>query len=53
MHPMVLRPTSIVGPRQKQRANYWITGRKTPTLDVGIKLQAFLKKQRRSRGTRS
>jgi hypothetical protein len=33
----------------KQRANYWITGRKTPTLDVGIQLQAFLKKQRRAK----
>jgi len=38
----------------KQRVNHWITGRKIPNLRDGLKLQAFLKKQRRakSRGTR-
>jgi predicted XRE-type DNA-binding protein len=33
----------------KQRVNHWITGRKIPNLRDGLKLQAFLKKQRRSR----
>jgi hypothetical protein len=32
----------------KQRVNHWITGRKIPNLRDGLKLQAFLKKQRRS-----
>jgi hypothetical protein len=27
----------------------WLAGRATPTLDDGLKLQAFLKKQRKSR----
>ena len=33
----------------KQRVNHWITGRKIPNLLDGLKLQAFLKKQRRAR----
>jgi predicted XRE-type DNA-binding protein len=39
----------------KQRVNHWITGRKIPNLRDGLKLQAFLKKQHRSksRATRS
>jgi hypothetical protein len=32
----------------KQRVNHWITGRKIPNLLDGLKLQAFLKKQRRA-----
>ena len=37
-----------------QLVSDWFAGRKTPTLDVGLQLQAFLKKQRRakSRATR-
>jgi DNA-binding transcriptional regulator YiaG len=31
----------------KQRVNHWITGRKMPNLRDGLKLQEFLKKQRR------
>ncbi len=27
----------------------WIAGRTTPTLDAGLQIQAFLKKQRRSK----
>jgi hypothetical protein len=27
----------------------WFAGRKTPTLDTGLKLQAFIKKQRRAK----
>jgi transcriptional regulator with XRE-family HTH domain len=30
-----------------QLVSDWIAGRKMPTLDVGLQLQAFLKKQRR------
>jgi hypothetical protein len=33
----------------KQRVNRWIAGRKIPNLRDGLKLQEFLKKQRRSR----
>jgi predicted XRE-type DNA-binding protein len=33
----------------KQRVNHWVTGRKIPNLRDGLKLQTFLKKQRRSR----
>jgi len=38
-----------------QLVSDWFAGRKTPTLDVGLQLQAFLKKQRRakSRATRA
>jgi transcriptional regulator with XRE-family HTH domain len=32
-----------------QRLNHWITGRNIPNLRDGLKLQAFLKKQRRKR----
>ena len=32
----------------KQRVNHWITGRKIPNLLDGLKLQAFLKKERRA-----
>jgi hypothetical protein len=35
-----------------QLVSDWFAGRKTPTLDVGLQLQTFLKKQRR-RPTRS
>ena len=37
-----------------QLVSDWLAGRKTPTLDTGLQLQAFLKKQRRakSRGPR-
>jgi DNA-binding transcriptional regulator YiaG len=37
-----------------QLVSDWFAGRKTPTLDTGLQLQAFLKKQRRakSRGPR-
>jgi transcriptional regulator with XRE-family HTH domain len=31
-----------------QLVSDWFAGRKTPTLDVGLQLQEFLKKQRRS-----
>jgi transcriptional regulator with XRE-family HTH domain len=31
----------------RQRLNDWLTGRSTPTLNAGLKLQAFLKKHRR------
>jgi plasmid maintenance system antidote protein VapI len=34
----------------RQRVTDWIAGRKAPTLEQGLKLQAFLKKQRRFRG---
>jgi predicted transcriptional regulator len=34
----------------RQLVTEWFAGRKTPTLDDGLKLQAFLKKQRKSRG---
>jgi predicted XRE-type DNA-binding protein len=33
----------------KQRVSHWIAGRKIPNLRDGLKLQAFLKKQRRSK----
>jgi len=36
----------------RQRISDWLGGRKSPTLEQGLKLQAFLKKQRRSRGSR-
>jgi DNA-binding XRE family transcriptional regulator len=32
-----------------QRLNRWITGRDLPSLRLGLKLQTFLKKQRRRR----
>jgi predicted transcriptional regulator len=32
----------------RQLVTEWFAGRKTPTLDDGLKLQAFLKKRRRS-----
>jgi hypothetical protein len=32
-----------------QLVSDWFAGRKTPTLDVGLQLQAFLKKQRRAK----
>jgi transcriptional regulator with XRE-family HTH domain len=31
-----------------QLVSDWFAGRKTPTLDVGLQLQEFLKKQRKS-----
>jgi hypothetical protein len=31
----------------RQRISDWLGGRKSPTLEQGLKLQAFLKKQRR------
>jgi len=31
-----------------QLVSDWFAGRKTPTLDVGLRLQEFLKKQRKS-----
>jgi hypothetical protein len=34
----------------RQRVTDWLAGRYTPTLEQGLRLQAFLKKQRRSRG---
>jgi hypothetical protein len=34
----------------RQRVTDWLAGRKAPTLEQGLRLQAFLKKQRRSRG---
>jgi hypothetical protein len=33
----------------KQRVNHWIAGRTIPNLRDGLKLQAFLKKQRRAK----
>ena len=38
----------------RQRISDWLAGRKSPTLEQGLKLQAFLKKQRnaKSRPTR-
>ena len=32
-----------------QLVSDWFAGRKTPTLDTGLKLQRFLKRQRRSK----
>ena len=32
-----------------QTLNHWVTGRRVPNLRDGLKLQAFLKKQRRRR----
>jgi hypothetical protein len=32
-----------------QLVSDWLAGRKTPTLDTGFQLQAFLKKQRRAK----
>ena len=37
----------------RQLVSDWFAGRTTPTLDAGLHLQAFLKKQRRSRGSRT
>jgi hypothetical protein len=37
----------------KQRVNHWIAGRTIPNLRDGLKLQAFLKKQRRSKARRA
>jgi DNA-binding XRE family transcriptional regulator len=34
----------------RQLVTEWFAGRKTPTWDSGLKIQAFLKKRRRSRG---
>jgi transcriptional regulator with XRE-family HTH domain len=34
----------------RQLVSDWLAGRKMPTLDSGLKIQTFLKKQRRSRG---
>jgi predicted XRE-type DNA-binding protein len=36
----------------KQRVNHWIACRKIPNLRDGLKLQGFLKKQRRATGRR-
>jgi transcriptional regulator with XRE-family HTH domain len=33
----------------RQRITDWLAGRKLPTLEQGLKLQAFLRRQRRSR----
>jgi transcriptional regulator with XRE-family HTH domain len=33
----------------RQLISDWFAGRTTPTLDAGLKIQAFLKKKRRSR----
>ena len=33
----------------RQLVSDWLAGRKTPTLDSGLKIQAFLKKQRKRR----
>jgi len=33
----------------RQLVSDWFAGRTTPTLDAGLKLQAFLKKQRRGK----
>ena len=32
-----------------QLVSEWFAGRRTPTLDTGLKIQAFLKKQRKRR----
>jgi predicted transcriptional regulator len=37
----------------RQLVSDWFAGRTTPTLDAGLQLQEFLKKQRRSRGSRT
>jgi predicted transcriptional regulator len=37
----------------RQLVSDWFAGRTTPTLDAGLQLQEFLKKQRRSRGSRA
>ena len=34
----------------RQLVSDWFAGRKMPTLDSGLKIQAFLKKQRKRRG---
>jgi plasmid maintenance system antidote protein VapI len=39
----------LLGVHRQQITN-WLDGRKTPTLEQGLRLQAFLKKRRRSRG---
>ena len=36
-----------------QLVSDWFAGRKTPTLDVGLQIQEFLKKQRRSKSRSS
>jgi hypothetical protein len=33
----------------RQQVTDWLAGRKSPTLEHGLRLQAFLKKQRRTR----
>jgi hypothetical protein len=33
----------------RQRVTNWIAGQGTPTLEQGLRLQAFLKRQRKSR----
>jgi transcriptional regulator with XRE-family HTH domain len=33
----------------RQRVSDWLAGRKSPTLEQGLKLQAFLQKQRRAK----
>jgi transcriptional regulator with XRE-family HTH domain len=33
----------------RQLVSDWLAGRKMPTLDAGLRIQAFLKKHRRSR----
>jgi DNA-binding XRE family transcriptional regulator len=37
----------------RQVVTDWLHGRGVPNLDNGLKLQRFLKKQRRSRGSRA
>jgi hypothetical protein len=34
---------------KKQLVSHWITGRRIPTLEDGLKIQAFLKKQKSRR----
>jgi hypothetical protein len=35
--------------KSRQLVGEWLAGRATPTFDDGMKLQAFLKKQRRAK----